>query len=328
MKIFTTCVALLSFSLIAQAAPRKINGIAAKANGRVVTINEVNFHMAGQRAQLAALNPRKGKEYYAALAELKKKTLDELIDIQLLIHEFKTMGAQIPEHAVTSTINREIQRQHNGDKAKYRAKLKAFGMTNEQYRKVVKDRLMSQVIRAQHINEATPATQAELRAEYNKHKEQWRDHSKDRIDFEKIYVPKVDSEDLLATPESQLELAEEIIKKVKKGESFAELAKKHSTDAFAQEGGKQKNVSRQDLVPVISQILFGAPVGQILDQPLEDTNGYHIIRVTKKIKGPAPTLSDPQVKKFIERQVQDRKSSVRFNRFMERLRRKAIIEKN
>ena len=327
MKILTTCVALLSFSLLAQAAPRKINGIAAKANGRVVTLNEVNFHMAGQRAQLSALNPRKGKEYYAAISKLKKETLDELIDIQLLIHEFKAMGAQIPEHAITSTINREIQRQHNGSKAKYRAKLKSFGMTHEQYRKVVKDRLMSQVIRAQHINEATPATQSELRSEYGKHVEQWRDRSKDRIDFEKMYIPKVNPDDLLATPESQLELAEEIIKKVQKGANFSELAKKHSKDAFAKEGGKQKNVSRQDLVPVISNILFAAPIGKVLEKPLEDTNGYHIIRVTRLAKGPAPSLKDPKVKKYVERQVQDRKSSVRFDRFMDRLRKKAIIRK-
>ena len=321
------CLLVISgFTVLnADAAPRRINGVAAKANGRVVTTNEVAFMLAPRRAELAARFPRRGNAYNKELATSKRKIIDELINQQLIIHEFKAMGADIPQHAVNQKINEHIMNNYQGNEKAFRKQLKTDGLSYDKFAKLTKDRLIGQAMRAQHFNDAAPATPAEIKAEYGKHKEKLRDKGKDKIDFEKIYVAKEDKNDLLATPESQLQLAEEIIKKIKKGEDFAALAKKHSTDGFENVGGKQANIARTDLSPAISNILFAEAKGSVLG-PLEDSGGYHIIRVTKKVPGPPVPLS--KVKEYMEREVQNRKSSARFNRYMERLRKKAIIKIN
>ena len=331
MNTITTFTAILAISFLnialapqADAAPRKVNGIAAIANGRVITINEVAFMLAPIRASLAIKYPRMGENYKKELAETKRKILDELIDRQLIIHEFKSMGADIPDHAIKADIKRQIDRTYDGSEAKFREQLKKSNLSYTKYFKLTKDKLIGQAMRAQHFNDPTPATRDELVSEYNKSKKDMRDRSKDKIDFEKISIPIKNDNDLLATPETQREFAEDIVKQIKNGADFAELAKKHSNDAYADKGGKQTNVERTALRPDVSFVLFTEPVGTVIGPVQIDSATYQIMRVTRKIDGPVPSLSE--VKPMIEQAVQNRKSSVRFQRYLKRLRDKALIK--
>lgn len=331
MKTITTLSAVLTISLLtptfapnAKAEPRKVNGIAAIANGRVVTLSEVAFMLAPLRAQIAMKHPRMDAAFNAELAESKKKILDELIDRQLIIHEFNDMGALIPDHMVKADIKNQIDRTYNGNEAKFREQLKESNLSYAKFYKLTKDKLIGQAMRAQHFNDPTPATQEELAKEYNLHKSDMRDRTKDKIDFEKIYIPVTNNDDLLATPESQKEFAQDLAEKIKKGADFSELAKKHSKDAFAAQGGKQTNVNRTDLRPDVSIVLFAEPLGTVIGPVQLDADGYQIIRVIRKIEGPAPSLSE--MRDEVEQSVQNQKSSVRFERYMERLRKKALIK--
>lgn len=313
-----------ALSPVASAKPRKVNGIAAIANGKVVTINEVAFMLAPIRARLAMKHPRMGATFKAELALSKRKILDELINRQLIIHEFNELGAQIPDHAIKADIKRQIDRTYEGNEKKFREELGKSNLSYAKYYKLTKDKLIGQAMRAQHFNDPTPATQSELMAEYNKHKRDIRDRSKDMIDFEKIYIPVNNDDDLLATPESQKAFAEELANKIRKGADFSALAKEHSTDAFAEQGGKQLNVKRSDLRPDVSFALFTEPVGTVVGPIQLDANGYQIIRVTRKIDGPYPGLA--KVKKEMEQAVQNKKSNARFERYLDRLRKKALIK--
>ncbi|MGJ8657626.1 MAG: peptidylprolyl isomerase [Akkermansiaceae bacterium] len=303
---------------------REVNGIAAIANGRVVTRNEVAFMLAPIRARLAMKHPRMGATFNSELAKSKKKILEELIDRQLIIHEFNSMGAQIPDHAIKADIKRQVDKSYNGSDAKFRKQLKESNLSYTRYFQLTKDKLIGQAMRAQHFNDPTPATQDELIAEYNKHKRDMRDRSKDKIDFEKIYIPVTNDDDLLATPETQKALAEDIAKKIKNGANFAALAKEYSTDAFADQGGKQNNVKRTDLRPDVSFALFTEPIGTVIGPIQLDAGGFQIIRVTRQIDGPYPGLS--KVRTEMEQAVQNKKSSVRFERYISRLRKKALIK--
>lgn len=325
MKIITIISALLGFTLSATAAV-EVNGIAAKVNGRTVTKNEVAFMLAPVRAFLASKFPRKTPKYYSELKKAKEKVLEELINRELIIYHFKDRGAQIPDHVVESEIRRKIRKDYNGSDQKFRAELKNKGISYAKFKELTKRRLIVQAMRSSQFKDVPPPTPAELRREYNKISDSLRDVKKDRCDFEKMYIPKVNPDDLTATPETQLELAESIVKKVKNGADFATLAKAHSQDAFADEGGKQKNIARTDLQPVIATLIFQEPTGKVLG-PLEDGRGYHIIRCTNKDLGPAPGLSDPKVRKLVEENVRREKTSAQYDRWIERLKRNAMIKR-
>ncbi|MGJ8673096.1 peptidylprolyl isomerase [Rubritalea sp.] len=326
MKFLLHIALGIGLALSATAAV-ELNGIAAKVNGRVVTKNEVAFSLAPLRAYLASKYPRKTPSYYKEIEEAKDKIVEELVERELVLYEFKSMGAQIPEHIVDSEIRRKVRSDYNNNVGLFREELQSKGISFKKYRELIHRQLIVQAMRSQQFSDTPPATPEEMRAEYAKIKPELRDTSKDRCDFQKIYIPKLDDEDLTATPESQLVLTENIVEKLKAGDDFAELAKQHSKDAWADDGGLQEDVARIDLSPAIATMIFEEPTGSVIG-PLEDAGGYHIIVVTKKYLGPAPPLSDPEVRKMVSRNVEREKSSAKYKRWINGLKRKAMITRN
>lgn len=304
-------------------APVEVNGIAARVQGAVVTKNEVDFMVAPLRAQLAAQYPRRGAEYEKLLAEARGKILDELIDRELIMFEFKTLGASIPARVVQEEINRQINEIYQGDEGKFRAELGKAHLTVEGYREITRRKLIVQAMRAQKFSDAAPPTPAEMQAEYAEVKQVMRDITKDKITFMKIFIPR-EGADLAAKPEAQLELAEGLAKQLAEGANFEELAKKHSADAFAEQGGKWPEQNRSDLSPAFAAITFDAPLDKVIG-PLEDPAGYTLIKVLERKLGPPPEFS--KVREVVEERVRRKKSAARYDRWMEGLRKRAWIER-
>jgi len=81
---------------------------------------------------------------------------------------------------------------------------------------------------------------------------------------------------LVATEEEALE----VIKELKAGADFAELAKKKSTEPAAQtSGGDLGYFTRGQMVPAFEEAAFSQKVGQISEKPVKTEFGYHVILV-------------------------------------------------
>ena len=195
MKFLLHLAIGIGLTLSATAAV-ELNGIAAKVNGRVVTKNEVAFALAPIRAYLSSKFPRKTPTYEKELKEARDKILDELIERELVLFNFKSIGAQIPEHVVDSEIRRKIRKDYNGNTQLFREELQSKGLSFKKYRELIHRQLIVQAMRSQQFADTPPATPEEMRTEYAKMKPELRDITKDKCDFEKIYVPKIDDDNL------------------------------------------------------------------------------------------------------------------------------------
>jgi hypothetical protein len=184
--------------------------------------------------------------------------------------------------------------------------------------------MVVQAMRAQQFSDAPPPLPNEVEKEYAEIKATLRDVSKDVISFQKIFIPASDPQNPLATPDTQLTLAEDVAKQVSEGKDFAELAKVHSRDAFAEDGGLQENVPRPDLSPEFAAIIFDAPVGKVLG-PLLDPQGFTIVKPTKIEFGPSPPLDD-RVREMVEQRVSKKKTSEQYERWIKSKRKRAIID--
>ena len=305
----------------------EVNGIAAKVNGRVVTKNKVGFMIAPIYAQLMAQFPRRGAEFERQALDAREKILQELIDREIILSEFKAMeakGANLPSHVVEKEIDRQIRELYNGSEAKFEEELKRARMTRDGFRKMTRDQLIVQAIRAEHFSDAPPPLPGEIQKEYAAMKDSIRDISKDKITFNKIFLPRQDPQNPFATAESQLALAEQLVADIKTGSDFGEKAKTHSRDAFAAEGGFQENVPRTDLAPEFAAIIFNGKNGDIVG-PLEDPAGFTIVKIIQITPGPVPPLSE--VKENVEERVRRKKSSAAYEKWIESKRRSAMIEK-
>jgi peptidyl-prolyl cis-trans isomerase C len=74
--------------------------------------------------------------------------------------------------------------------------------------------------------------------------------------------------------------AEKLLKQIKAGADFAELAKQYSGCPSSAKGGDLGLITRDDMPPLFSEAAFKLKVGQISDI-VETDNGYHIIKVTE-----------------------------------------------
>lgn len=304
--------------------PIEVNGIVGRVNGRIITKNQVGFMLAPIYAQLAAQFPRRGPEFERQFIEAQDKVIQELVDRQLILDEFKRMGASIKPHFIDDEIKRQLRELYNGNEAKFREELKRSRMTMEGYREMTKEKLIVQAMRQQKFADAPPPLPNEINREYAEIRTSLRDTSKDVISFQKIFIPRLDQQNPGSTPETQLTLAESIGSQIAEGKDFGELAKTYSKDAFAEQGGIQNDVPRTDLAAEFAAIIFDAPDGKVVG-PLEDPQGFTLVKVTKKNLGPSPALQG-EVRQQVEERVRRKKTSVQYDRWIEGLRKKAIID--
>lgn len=331
MKYFTFLPILLIGALPAQERPNsggliEVNRVAVTVNGEIITAQEVGVTLGPEVARLMAEFPRRGPEFDRQLRESRDQIVQELIDRELIMSEFRKrekQGARLPDSVVDREIQRQIQELYNGDAAKLRTELEKSRMGMARYRDMTREKMIVQAMRQEKFKDAPPPLPGEVRAEYNEAKDSLRDTSKDKLNYRKIFIPRVDATNPLATPETQLALAEELAKGLREGADFAELAKQHSGDAFADNGGLQEDVARPDLSPEFAAILFDSEIGKIIG-PLEDLAGFTIARVESLAKGPAPPLSE--VRDLIEQRVRVKKTSKRYEEWIGGLREKALID--
>ena len=303
----------------------EVNAIAAVVNGRPISKSKLGFMLAPTYRQLAAQFPRRGPEFERQALEAREKLLQELIDREIILSEFKELekkGANLPSHMVEREIDRQIRENYNGNEASFEQELKRVGMSREAYRRMTKDQLIVQAMRSEHFSDAPPPLPGEVSKEYAEIKDTLRDVTKDKITFHKIFLPRQDPENPLSTPESQLALAEQLVVEINNGTDMAELAKKHSRDAFASEGGFQKDYPRIDLAPEFAAIIFGHKEGELVG-PLEDPAGFTIVKIVEISPGPAPSLNE--VKEMLEERVRRKKTSAAYEKWIEGRRRNAVI---
>jgi len=309
----------------ARTGPIEVNGIAAKVNGRVITKNQVSFMLAPVFAQLATQYPRRGQQFDSELKKARDNVLQELIDRAIILDEFKQLGANIRPHVVDEEVKRQIQTLYNGDEKKFREELQRSRLTMPGYREMTREKMVVQAMRAQQFSDAPPPLPNEIQQEYREVKHTLRDATKDVISFRKIFIPANNPSDPSATPESQLELAESLVTLLNKGADFAEIARTHSQDAFAAEGGLQENVPRTDLSPEFASIIVDSPKGKIIG-PLLDPRGFTIVDVIQVTYGPSPPLSDQKVREMVEERVRKKKTSAQYERWIESRRKRAMVD--
>jgi peptidyl-prolyl cis-trans isomerase SurA len=319
----STAIAAAQSAAPTPTGPIEVNAIAAKVNGRVITKNQVSFMLAPVFAQLSAQYPRRGPQFENEFNQAKANVIQELIDRQIILDEFKQLGATIKPHIIDEEIKRQMRELYNGDEMKFREELKRSRLTMEGYREMTREKMVVQAMRAQQFSDAPPPLPDEVRSEYNQIKNTLRDVTKDVITFRKIFIPAGDPFNPAATPESQLSLAEDLVTQLKAGADFAKLAETFSKDAFANMGGLQEDVPRTDLAPEFAAIIFDKPVGKVID-PILDPQGFTIVMPVKITYGPAPPLVE--VREMVEERVRRKKTSAQYERWIESRRKRAMID--
>jgi peptidyl-prolyl cis-trans isomerase D len=155
----------------------------------------------------------------------------------------------------------------------------------------------------------TQVTQQELEAYYDQHRDEFRVPEQVNVRHILIKTPlpgpdgKVDQK---AVDAAQAK-AEDVLKQVKAGGNFAELAKKYSDDpGSAKEGGSLGWIGRGRTVPEFEKAAFSLPKGGTSDL-VKSSYGFHIIHVDDKQDAHMKSLAE--VKDQIEPIIKQQKAA-------------------
>lgn len=279
------------------------DGIAAIVNNEVITLSELDSELHDEIIRLRARY--RGKELERQLAEKRYEVLNNLIDQRILVQEAKAKGLQVSEDELREA------------KERLAANPSAQAAASSASEKQLRQEIMVQKLMSFEVFRLVMVSPEEIRAYYDEHTSQFTDAP--RYHIRQILLKPRTSETVAGARKE----AEGIYAKLKNGESFTELALRHSAGPEGQVGGDLGFLGKQECLAPIAQALETMSVGET-SPPIETSLGVHIILLEEKIPGETRPLE--AVENQIRSLLMDRKTREVHQAWLKNLKKKAYIE--
>lgn len=216
------------------------NETAAKVNGKVITMQEVDrsvkMQAQGQETKMSPLE----------LAGARLQVLDSLIQQEVMFQKAEKESAVPTEDEVTAELNK--QKTQSGKSADQIAKdMKESGVTEASVRDSLKKELAIQKLVDKITGKIEPPKDSEIEAFYNGNKEAF--VKKKGVKLAAIVIdPKNNGEgDTTVDEQSAVLKANEIAKQLQAGADFATIAREKSEDESKFQNGDLGYISEEDL---------------------------------------------------------------------------------
>ena len=249
-----------------------LDRVVAVVNDEALTLSEIQEE--GQPVVRKIFQDFVGPERERRLEDAQKRLLDDLIDRRLIYQVAKREG-MLPSEAEVNGAIEELKRNNKvTDDAQFRAMLKAEGLTLEQVRRTVGERLAIGRLLARQIRSAIIINEDEMVKYYQANQEKFQRVPQAEIRHILFLVPPgVDDAAVRAR-------AEEARAKIEAGADFAQVGQQYSNPSSGASGDEVMTVHRGELAPEIEPPAFSLPAGGV--SPLIRTeSGYHLIKVER-----------------------------------------------
>jgi peptidyl-prolyl cis-trans isomerase SurA len=246
----------LSAVLAAAAAPDLRNGVAAIVNDSVITYQEVEDYTFEAVDLLKRTYARTQPELFQQKRlETLTDGLEQLIERQLILDDFKSLGAQLPESVIDEEVNDRIRRQFR-DRVTLTKTLQKQGITTEAYRKRLRDDIIVNVMRQRNVSSAITISPTRIEHFYATNQNLFK--VEDQVKLRMIRLDRSEGN----SAEELLSMAREIVRKLNDGTPFAEMAAIYSQGSQRKEGGDWGWVDRAVLKKGLSDTAFTLQTGQ------------------------------------------------------------------
>ena len=291
-----------------------LDGIAAVVNEDVITFSQVR-DLVGP-IEKSARDQLKGNELVEKIKEIRLKAINDLIDRQLILQEFKKQKFNIPEHFVDDRIATIVREEFGGDRAAFVRTLAAQGFTLEKFKQAETEKMIVQAMRGQNVKGDSTVPAEKIQAYYQAHRDKYT--SEEQIKLRMIAIRKGEAENT-----GRRKMIEEIREKIVGGAEFQDLARMYSEDPTQENGGDWGWVNRRTLNDNLAKIAFAMKPGQV-SQIVELGNSYFLLMVEQKKATETKPLS--AVRDEIERELLQQQRQAAMTEWAAKLRKKAYIK--
>jgi len=317
LRFFVAVLALAAVVGVLQAqAPGPQNGIAALVDERVITFEDVLIFTRTAREAADRQLRRNPVVNQQKQVEIQRAGLEELIERQLILAEFKRAGYNFPESLIDDFVKSRIRDQF-GDRLTLTKTLQATGETYEDYRQRERENLIISQMRIKNIASQIIISPKKIESYYqaNRDKYQMADQAKLRM----IIL------NASRRPAGETRrLAEQIVKDARAGTKFADLANKHSDDAARYKGGDRGWVEdkESDLRRELREVAFKLKAGET-SEPVEVENIFFIMQVEETKAAGLRPLND--VRQEIELALRSQEVDRLRSNWTKKLRNKSFV---
>lgn len=243
-----------------------VNGIRAVVHDSLVTQQDVQEMTAPAVGVLQRQYPGQSQVVMEKLAKAESDNLQQLVQRQLILHEFKTAGYNMPESVLDDLVQERIRARY-GDQRTLTKTLQAEGMTKEKFRERLREQFIVEVMRQKNISSELIISPQKVEDYYKAKKEEFK--VEDRVKVEMIVLNR-------ATNSNPDALAREILLKVKDGTPFTELATMYSQRSQRQAAGEW--FERSQLRPELAAAIANLKPGDTSDV-VETSDAYYLVKV-------------------------------------------------
>jgi parvulin-like peptidyl-prolyl isomerase len=258
------------------AQPRIGDGIAAIVNDAVITFHEVRNYTQPVLEVLGRTYFSQPEAFEQKQMEALTKGLEDLVEKQLILDDFRSQGGALPDNIIDDEINARI-RQRFGDRARLTKTLQAQGLTYETYRQRTRDEIIVGFMRQKNIAAAIVISPAKIERYYATNLNQFKVGEQVKLRMIVLNAPS-------GLAEEKRKLAEEILAKINEGASFTEMASIYSEGSQRQAQGDWGWVERSVLQKGLSDAAFDLSPGKhsdVIGLANESSEVYWICRYDK-----------------------------------------------
>ena len=250
--------------------PETIPPVVARVNG--LDVPKSDFDRLVKQMEMQAgqpVPPNRRDEVYRAV-------LEQLVTYTALVHETKARKIDVTPAEAKQVSDAKIAelRQQIPDPKAFNKALADRNMTLERLRADIRNDIAINKMMQAEVANAPAVSDADVRGFYDKNPNEFSGLRASHI----LIRPTGFDEDSKKKAKAQ---AEDILKQAKAGGDFAELARKHSADGSAQQGGDLGFFTKGSMVPAFADAAFALKPGEI-SNVVETQFGFHIIKAVER----------------------------------------------
>lgn len=242
--------------------------------------------------------PAAGTAEFAQLRNALVRSLVEQAEFEVAAEE---MDITVTDEELQKRLDELKDQFFDGDESKYKEELDKQGLTDEQVRKDLRTRMLSEKIFEQ-VTADVEVTDADIEEYYNQNKAQFEQPASREVRH------------ILVKTKKQ---ADDIHKQLENGGDFAKLAKQYSQDPASKDDGGKFTAQKGATVAPFDKVAFELDTGE-LSEPVKTQFGWHIIEATGDVQE-ASTQPLADVKEQISTTLLDTKKNEVINKWVEDL---------
>ena len=293
-----------------------VNGVEIKESAIAEKLEPQIQRMAAQGQQIPPAYIEQFKQ------QMRGQVLDSLIAEQLLNAKVAELGIVATDEDVEKQLTEMLEEQKLS-RDDFNALIAAQGMTVDAVKANIKKALPYRKLFEAQFEGKVAVTDADANDFYTKNLAKFASPEQVRASHILITVSKDPNTDPNQAKAAAKAKAEELLKQIKAGADFAELAKANSACPSAAKGGDLNFFGRGQMVPEFENVAFALEPNQVSDV-VETQFGFHIIKVTAK--KPASTQSFADAKADIITMLEDQKKNQVAKAYLDSLKAAAKID--